>query len=368
MASRVESERIAGLDVWRSLLMSGGLFVHSFVWLPPTHLFFVVEIISQAFRMGVFFALSGFLSALAVRRSSPGRWLSARLRQVGVPAITGVLLLSPSMWWFAATRAGSTDADAPMVFEWGHTWFLWGLLLCSAALWWLDRRVGAGERLIGMVSARRPLELILGTAIATTALFALVPPLLGALLPPRLAIAYRLLQLIAGYLPTFFFGVVTARSEVTRERLLASWRLCTGIVGAAAVAYALVCADLVGPLENHVRVLGAAVCPPAVFVLVLRSALGIKRVPAVLQSLSNASYTIYLLHLPAAVAINTRMAPLQLEPVVQYAVTIALTGAGSWLFHLFVVRRSATAALLLNGRLPRGRKPASMALAGGAGQ
>jgi peptidoglycan/LPS O-acetylase OafA/YrhL len=174
--------------------------------------------------------------------------------------------------------------------------------------------------------------------------------------------------LIAGYLPTFFFGLLLARSEPVRERLLDAWRICAVIVSGAGLFYALVCLGLIDPLEQHVRVIGASLCPPAAFVLILRSALQVRRVPAFVGSLSDASYTIYLLHVPAAVAINTRMAPLGFHPNVQYALTIVIAGVGCWLIHRLVVRRSATAALLLNGRLPRRQPPASLSLAGQAAQ
>lgn len=355
--------RIAGLDAWRSMLMLAGLFVHGSAWLPSTPLFFAVEVVSQAFRMGVFFALSGFLAAMALRRSAPGPWLAGRLRQLGVPAMTGVLLLSPLDWWLAVTRPGGSSGNAPLVFEWAHTWFLWGLLVCSAVLWRLDRSARTAQ-LISVAQTRRPSELILMTAIATLVLFAIVPPVLMALLPPRIATAYCNVQLIAGYLPTFLFGVLLARSQAIREQLLDEWRLCGGIVGVAAVFYTLLCLGLIDLLEQYVRFIGAAICPPAAFVLILRSALQIRYLPAAVRSLSDGSYTIYLLHVPAAVAINTRMAPLQLHPNLQFAVTIVCAGVGCWLFHITVVRRSTTAALLLNGRLKRQQSPASAPLAG----
>lgn len=196
--------------------MVGGLFVHGYAWLPHTHLFFVVEIVSQAFRMGVYFALSGFLSAVALRRASPGPWLSRRLRQLGIPAMTGVLVLSPLVWWLASTRPHTVAGEPPLIFDWLHTWFLWGLLTCSAALWLLDRRDPAG-RWIDLARRRRPGELILGVALATLVMFSIMAPLLRAALPPEVLAAYCNVQLIAGYIPTFMFGVLLARSEELRD-------------------------------------------------------------------------------------------------------------------------------------------------------
>jgi peptidoglycan/LPS O-acetylase OafA/YrhL len=343
--------------------MVGGLFVHGYAWLPHTHLFFVVEIVSQAFRMGVYFALSGFLSAVALRRTSPGPWLSRRLRQLGIPAMTGVLVLSPLVWWLANSRPHTVAGEPPLIFDWLHTWFLWGLLTCSAALWLLDRRDPAG-RWIDLARRRQPGELILGVALATLVMFAIMAPLLRAALPPEVLAAYCNVQLIAGYVPTFMFGVLLARSEELRDRVLDAWRASAAIVIVASLFYCLVCLGLANSLEPYVRFVGASICPPAVFVLVLRSALGVRRLPALVRSLSNASYSIYLLHVPVAVAINTRMASLRFHPNLQYALTVVIAGGGCWLFHIAAVRRSGTLALLLNGRVPRARSPASAPLAG----
>jgi peptidoglycan/LPS O-acetylase OafA/YrhL len=343
-------ERIAGLDAWRSLLMLGGLFVHASAWLEPTPMFFAVTLVSQAFRMGIFFALSGLLAAKALQRTATGIWLSRRLRQLGIPAMTGVLVLSPLVWWLAVSRPPELPGEPPVLFAWLHIWFLWGLLLCSAALSILDRR-DPHRRLVAFVEARlSPAALILATAVATGVMFAVVPPLLLATMPPRLVDAYANLQLIAGYLPTFLYGVIVARSDLIRGRLVAAWPTAAVMVFAVLTVHLLLCAGELSAWEPEIRFIGAAIGPPAAFVLVLRSALHIERIPRFVQSLSEASYSIFLLHVPVCVAINTRMAPLALGPNLQYGFTIMLAGTSCWLFHIGVVRRSRTLSFLLNGR------------------
>lgn len=341
--------RIVGLDAWRAMLMLGGLFVHCSVALEHTHVFYVVEMASQAFRMGVFFALSGYLSALTLRRVPSDVWLSRRLRQLGYPTMTGVLFLSPAMWWLLTSDRTFRGA-IPLPFEWWHLWFLWGLLLASALLRLLDRNAAIWRSTLAIGERMAPPALILATAVLTAVMFALTPPVMFALLSPRLVQAYANVQLIFGYLPTFLFGVLAARSEHIRLGLLRSSRLVATILAVIAVCYGLAGAGLLDRGEPYVRFIGAALCPPLVFAIVLRTAASIRRVPRVVRGLTDASYTIYLLHLPLAVLINTRLYPPALHPNLRYAVTILLAGGLSWLAHVLIVKRFRVAALLLNGR------------------
>ncbi|QNE31564.1 acyltransferase family protein [Sphingomonas sp. NBWT7] len=356
------AERIVGLDAWRAMLMLGGLFVHCSITLDHNRLFYVVEMVSQAFRMGVFFALSGYLAALTLRRVPSDVWYSRRLRQLGYPVMTGILLLSPATWWLLTTDDGY--AGSPLLFEWWHFWFLWGLLLASALLRLLDRNAGVWRVIIAVAQRIAPLTLILATAVATSVMFALAPPAMFALLSPRLVRAYGNIQLIVGYLPTFLFGVLAARSDVVRDSLVRSTRMAAMVLVAIAGCYATAATGLLGAGEAYVRFVGAALCPPLVFAILLRTAATIRHVPPIVATLTDASYTIYLLHLPFAALINTRLYPPSLPANIAYPMTIVLAGGLSWLAHVLIVKRFRLAALLLNGRSEQrsARQPVATAI------
>ncbi|THG36742.1 hypothetical protein E5988_16550, partial [Sphingomonas olei] len=88
-------ERIAGLDAWRATLMLGGLLLHGSLWQPPQALFTAVGVVSSAFRMGSFFALSGLLCGFALRKRTSREWLVRRLVQIGLPMSFGWGVLCP---------------------------------------------------------------------------------------------------------------------------------------------------------------------------------------------------------------------------------------------------------------------------------
>lgn len=358
-----EPGRIAGLDAWRALLMAAGLFVHGSLWLRPAPLFTVIGDASQAFRMGAFFAIAGLLTALALSRRAAAPWLGKRLLQLGVPALFGITALSPLIFVAVATSHRATLGWPLLPFEWHHLWFLVALMLYSLVAVVLDvadKRLGLIARLDGHADAGNGRLTVLVTATASAALLAAALPLLNVLVPAAHLRSFGNAQLIAGYLPMFLLGFVLARADRIRNGLIGAQRLGIAICLGTAAAYGAV--HLLGPLAPlapHVRFMAAALCPPAAFLLILRSALAIRRVPAVVRHVSAASYTIYVLHYPLSVLINTHFAG-GVEPHLAYLLSVLASGSASFAVHVLAVQRWPALALLLNGKVAR-REPSRAA-------
>lgn len=354
--------RIAGLDAWRALLMSAGLFVHGSLWLPPAPLFSVIGDASQAFRMGAFFAISGFLTAIALGRRDPAVWLRRRLVQLGIPALVGMTVLSPLIWFTVATSRSAALGWPLLPFEWHHLWFLFGLILysCTAvAVHAADRRHALIARIDRMTDARSGRLAVLLAATSSAVLLGAALPLLRWVLPPSYFHAFGNAQLIAGYLPMFLLGFVLARADRLRGRVTEARGFGVAICAAMVIAYAVVhLLPPLTPLADHVRFVAAALCPPAAFLLILRSAMAIRHVPALVGHVSEASYTIYILHYPLSVLINTHCAP-GVEPHLAYLLSILASGAASFAIHVLVVQSSPALALLLNGKFERRRRAAA---------
>lgn len=364
-ATALAPGRIAGLDAWRALLMAGGLFVHGSAWLPPAPLFVLITDISHSFRMGAFFAISGFLTALALNRRDAAAWLRRRLVQLGVPALVGMSLLCPLIWLIVMTSDQASRNGWLSPFAWHHLWFLFALMLysaCAVVLHDLDRRHGLARRLDGVRAAESGQIALMLTALATAGLIALSLAVIRWAFSPQFLTTFHSAELIAGYLPMFVLGFVLARADRLRARAVAAHRLCLAICLGVVLAYAA--ADALAPdsvMLAAIRAAAAALCPPAVFLLILRSALSIRRVPALMGHVSEASYTVYILHYPISVLINTHVA-IGVEPHLAYFLTILASGAASFAFHVLVVQRSPVLALLLNGKFER-RTPAERAAA-----
>lgn len=357
------SGRIAGLDAWRAGLMLGGLLVHGAIWQQGHPVFEAIALASHSFRMGTFFAISGYLAACAMQRRSSEAWLRRRLVTLGVPFAFGMATIPPFMWWLAQLHGGAL-AQSALPFDWHHLWFLAALLLYSAAAaCWAGRLTAWFERTMPDPRALR--TVLLATAVASGALIMVSGALIKAMAPPAWWGALTNARLIGGYLPMFALGYLAARSIPLRESVMSNWRAPAAtllvIVGAYALWFLVLHPgppdredDLVGRI---LPLIGASLCPPAVFVLVLQTAARMKRTPPLVATLCDASYTVYLLHLPLLAAINTGFGRVDWNPLVEFAIATSTAGALSLAFHVGVVRRSALLKLLLNGEAPKAGLP-----------
>ena len=161
--------RFHDLDALRAFAMLLGIVLHSAMFmLPdaiwPVHLpyayrtepaqnpygYLVVAI--HGFRMPLFFLLSGFFTAMLWQSRGLRQLGEHRLRRVGLPLLVCMLTIIPLTHWTAA-GAKFNPLTWPLVWLGGfyHLWFLWFLLLMAAAfillarlglqfrhpLWWL---------------------------------------------------------------------------------------------------------------------------------------------------------------------------------------------------------------------------------------
>ncbi|NYT41873.1 acyltransferase family protein [Sphingomonas sp. R-74633] len=342
--------------------MLAGIFLHA-TMVQEVHLtlFDLIARISSNFRMGAFFAVAGLLSLYAIRKHSADTWLTRRVFQIGFPTIFGLFVLAPIMsiclsWhWY-----GSAVPSLPAL-GWWHFWFLLDLLLYAPITWWLyrtDRRGGLFASIDAWVEAKRPSVTltILGVGVVTTILVQLIVAL--AMLAGPYQNAVWTLHQIVSFAPLYLFGLVLAGSP-------ALFRRVTARTGPALTVLALVFTlclasrllpggsdGLFATPMSPLNVITASLCPPAVTVLILRSALTIRETPPLFRRIADASFTIYMLHFPIILLLDMLLDPLRLDPYAAYALTVGLAGWLSYLAHRLIVRRSAIAALLLNGVNP----------------
>jgi glucan biosynthesis protein C len=342
--------------------MLAGLFLHA-TMVQETHvaLFDLIARISANFRMGAFFAVAGLLSLYSIRKHGADAWLARRLFQIGFPTAFGLLVLAPFMSLCLSWHWYGTMVPPLPALGWWHFWFLVDLLLYAPITWWLyraDQRDGLFARIDAWVEARRPSVTltILGVGVVTTLLVQLVAALAEAAGPYRNAV-WTLHQVVS-FAPLYLFGLVLAGSPALLRRV-------TARTGPALNVLALVFALCLGsrllpggsdglfatPMSPF-NVITTTLCPPAVTVLILRSALRIRETPRFFRRVADAAFTIYMLHFPIILVIAMLISPLRLNPYFAYALTVGLSGWLSYLAHRLVVRRSPLAALLLNGVNP----------------
>ena len=352
--------RVEGLDVVRAVLMLLGIVLHSSSWQEPRVLFVAITLVSHSFRMGAFFAISGFLAAVALQRRQPAQWFRRRMMRLGIPAAFGLLVICPFIGWVLSHGPADERWPAPLPYDWYHLWFLVALLFYTVVLYLVDRfdrRTAVLERAVSALCTGRSLSrilLLIGLG-SLTAMF-LGMSIVTATLPAAYFPSFSEFRNVLGYLPLALFGFALARSA-TLGRAAHDWRTPAAFVVVAATGYFLwflVIAPQLPPEprnlgSNLLALAGAAFCPPAVFLLLFRVALRIERISPLLSRFADASFTVYLMHLPFIAVLNTAFARIGWDPYLEFTITMALSGSASYAFHRHVVRRSAVLGLLLNG-------------------
>jgi glucan biosynthesis protein C len=368
MAAGAPSARIVGLDAWRAALMLGGLFVHGSMWLPDAPLFTVVASTSQAFRMGAFFAIAGFLSARALSTRPPQQWLRRRIVQLGMPLGFGITILSPLIWWLSRGLPPGSFARLISPFSWHHLWFLVALILYSAAASALFR-VASRRALIGRLGeaivAEKLSALSIFMLVAATSIVLMVAT--KALVPVSVAVPFPNIELIAAYFPVFLFGMSMDLVVPLRAALLARWRGHAGVLAAVALVSCLwFCAGaaiasprVADAVAIALKTVALALGPATVFLIILRSAQTVQHIPRIVRDLSEASYTMYLLHVPIICLVNLTTLLRPWHTYTRYGLAIGIAFGTSYGFHRLVVRRSPILSFLLNGKTAPAAPPLS---------
>lgn len=349
-------ERIFGMDIWRGALLCMGVFIHV-AQLIDMAAFRMLAEASHVFRMEAFFAVSGFFAALTVGKSSSTAWLRRRAVMLGVPLTVGLTLIVPGTKLIQAALETHEQLCShyacphPEGDPFLHVWFLIALLLYTPMAVVLN---GAPKLVDWFAShaTKHPGMFIL--------LFWLVEAVgstgLGWIGAPYAGDYTSLLRKIAYYLPFYLLGFCVLRSADFRSLFL-KLPIWLYVVGAALFVLDLAVVGITGEgrasFWTHVATrpfIGLAATS-----MIFRSALALKACKPWQAALSNASYTIYLLHIPLLQALLWFMAPVNPSPYLAFPVISFTTIVLLFYFHRYVVEKVGLVSFLLNGKQPRPR-------------
>ena len=372
-------QRLVGLDAWRAVLLVLGVALHAVS--NPLGWEQWVGVATHKFRMEAFFAISGLLAAFTLRQQGASKWLARRWISLGVPTLMVMMSLNPLTLalqvWDQQRQLG--QELTPFAFHTPilHLWFLPVLLACSTLLAsmtaWpalitrMDRAVGH------LVSSATPLRRrCLIAAIMLLALAGIgleqVYTLITAGYEPagRMAgLAFRDFGLTGPWIPYYFVfyllgWLIGARPDVAElclhhRRVLVAL-VAIGVVGIVAAfwykgrAYVFPYAfeNALGGGRTFASITKALIGVPATL-LILSHAVGVRRVPALLDRLSRSSYTIYLVHLFLLTALSAALGNRGRETMPRYLLLVLVTVAVGHQVHFLLVKRSAVLGFLLNG-------------------
>lgn len=372
--------RLHSLDALRAVMMLLGLVLHtalsyipglpSGVWAysdpQPSEWFGWLASLIHAFRMPAFFAVSGFFASFLVRRRGTGTFLRHRLNRIGVPLVGGWILLFPLTAvaeLFAASRSSVPLAPGSEGggFELMHLWFLYQLLVLSAAValfrsavlrFWPAGAARLAETARSALGRRWMFLVLVGiTALTLVPMEAWELETDNTLFPPRQLAAYGVF---------FVFGWLEHGRGGGFDRLRDR---CLARLGGALffhTAYLAVVVPYFGTAPAAAPVAhrtGMVLLAVAMWLFVL-GFLGLFRrwLDAPSQAwryLSDASYWMYLVHLPLTVALPPLLAGWNAPGMIKFGIALGAAFAITLITYHYGVRSTWVGKRLNGRRYPR---------------
>jgi ABC-type multidrug transport system ATPase subunit/peptidoglycan/LPS O-acetylase OafA/YrhL len=390
--AQAPDQRLHALDAVRGFALLLGVAFHaslSFMpgWPPgiwsmidnsPSQFLSDAGFVSHIFRMSLFFFIAGFFGRLLYHKLGARGFWSNRAKRIVVPMIVGWVILVPTIffvWNLGMTKIFGGTPQAPPApppgwFPLTHLWFLYELLLLYVA-------VIALRALVVRFDSAQKLRSLLDTLVVNSirmriAVFTLGIPLAGALMtlpfwfywqgiptPDQSLIPQ--VPATVGFGTAFIFGWLVHRSSAALDAITRGWfvHLVLGIVATGWLLHTMHATPLAQP--GLTKTLFALVFGVAVwgwvFGLTGAALRFLSNYSAVRRYIADASYWIYLAHLPVVALLAVWVGHWPVHWGIKYPFILVTSFAVLFLSYHFLVRPTVIGQLL-NGRKYPLRKPA----------
>lgn len=386
------AERLHGLDAVRGFALLLGLALHGAMsWLPGAQYFWVASDtdpsttlavgfhVIHLFRMTLFFVLAGFFARLALERLGSAAFMRDRFKRIVLPLLTfwpivmtGIVLAL--VWGAMLANGGEMPKESPPGptfmpddFPLTHLWFLYVLTLFYIAAMvlrgvarLLDRN-GAVSRLLDRVSslALGPLAPLLLAVPVAIALFhhAGWIPWFG--IPTPDSSLYPNLAALTGYGIAFAAGWWLQRRRDLLDGVQRRWPVSLVLALVATIA-GLVSLGLQpnftpasGRFEDLLHALCFGIASWSWSLALLGAGLRfLSGYSAVRRYLADASYWIYIMHVPLVMALQVAFAQLHWPWFVEYPLLVIAALLVLLVSYELLVRHSAVGRMLNGRKLP----------------
>ncbi len=396
-----DSERLHALDAVRGGALLAGVVFHatvSFLPAPPgVPLWIVMDRersltlavlfhLLHTFRMTTFFLIAGFFAHLMVQRRGTAGFVRDRLRRIGIPLVVGwpilfAAIVAVTIWGAIAGAHGGPLPPPPKypgfpTFPLTHLWFLYLLLWFYAAILLLKLAAGALDRggalgratdkAVGALTAS-PLGLVALAAPAALALYSLPVWMAWFGVPTPDSSLVPNLGAVVAYFTAFGFGWLLHRRVDRLEALRRNWPINLALGVAFSVAGLAITgpAPLLTPSTGLAKAGFAATYALAswswTFAIIGLALRFLNDHSPTRRYLADASYWIYLVHLPLIMALQVGVSQLAWPWPVKFVVILGVAFPLMLATYQLFVRRSFIGAILNGRRAPAPNRVAAAA-------
>ena len=313
------------------------------LWLRGVHDFI------HSFRMESFFLIAGLFSGMTVSKTSVDRYLWKRFRRLFIPMLFCGIALNTCLHcalhhqWHDFSFL--VDASYWLNGEWlGHLWFLGNLLFYALLLYALHKLCPRIAFLFSAPFWNLPVLFLAITFLRRSLLF--VANHTAGLESGTLLIAHW--SEVLEYVAFFLAGYLLFYREDILTRLM-DLALCNL---ASVVLFWLALPVMLSTYwGDQVFQLWRGVYSIQMCALLFWIARRFFNTPnQIVAAMSDASYTIYLVHWPLMAILCWLLAPAQLPPLSLFSILVLATSVVSYEAHKMIVAKSHFLLFLLNGR------------------
>ncbi|WP_395342532.1 acyltransferase family protein [Ningiella sp. W23] len=388
-------ERLHYLDAVRAFALLLGIVFHASISFLPVFIGWAVMdistsdivgvfmLMSHSFRMPLFFLISGFFSHLVFHRIGATRYIQSRLIRLAVPFVVGWFFLKPlliSAWIMGHDSMrgdvslshalfGSLASFTAMpegLFTGTHLWFLYYLLMISGIVVLVSLMLGQSSTFSKRIKRAMDRAVQLTVQSRCIVLFLAIPTAVclwfmnhwGLDTPDKSLIPH--LPTLSIYGMCFALGWLLRRQKKVFEQFVCFTK--RNFIVCIIAAVSLVYLSNFEPQYSHpqydVLKLGFIFSYALMmWSLIIASIAAFKHVFAkpnkIIRYLADASYWIYLIHLPIVIWLQIAFAELPLHWLVKLTSIVIISIGLSLILYAVFVRFTWLGATLNGSRKPR---------------
>jgi peptidoglycan/LPS O-acetylase OafA/YrhL len=380
-------QRLHSLDAVRAFALLSGIVLHAAMTFMPglaafgfpadvsqspqlQTAFFVIHI----FRMSLFFFIGGYFARRLFHRDGQKAFVRDRLKRIGIPMLAGWLFFGPLAMVlvyvaFGPSLPAGVTPPKPNGFPWAHIWFLYYLAMLyvivlavrAVFVHWFDAdgqrrgRLDAWlskllENPAGVAVIAAPVAIGLYSAPSWIPWSGIPSPDTG-LLPSSAA--------LIGFGVAFGFGWLLQRQRDGFAAMRARWSMNLGVAFLCTVGCLWMLQQMPNPfaVEPALKLAFAATYALAiwtwVFGLVGAATRFLIDARPSIRYLADASYWIYLAHLPVVFALQLAVLQWQLHWSIKFPLIVCAALAVLLVSYHLCVRGTAIGRLLGGSRLAK---------------
>ncbi len=354
----VTANRVHYLDAMRGVLMLLGVFYHSALvfsrdrdWaIQSTNVseiaYWMGEIL-HLFRMPVFFMISGYFVLFTIRKYGPDSFIKIRLKRILIPLISTALTFNVLQ---AYILHGADWGGYYFHRGWiSHLWFLWNLIFYFTVVFIVYKFIETKKQWFSKLASSLLKRINIHAVLFVFPIISIALLGLGRLLPDD--IVGISVSSVLYYFPFFLIGMMMLFQENLLQQYVSINIFYSLVIAVAGYVITHSLSAEAGLLQKvmvyYIKTFSVLYIGSLTFRFFMRF---LNKQSKWLYFFAESSYTIYLIHHVLVIYFASLLIQYNIGGFLGFVVLSCSVTMLSFLFHVFLIKKSKTLMLLYNGK------------------